>query len=123
MKKLTIILFLIALVAIIPNVSAKDTVCATIDGAYYGKDGLETDKGTYEKECVSHKCDLVADAYFGKDGYEVSKSQFEQECGATVYESFPDTGSISPTSVLFFILGIAIIAEGYLLLSKKQTNN
>ena len=72
MKKLLAVLIIVLLSFVVINpteIYAKESKsCKTIDGAYYGKNGKETDKGTYEKECVSHKCELVADAYFGKDG-------------------------------------------------------
>ena len=87
--------------------AASDKSCKTIDGAYYGKNGKETDKGTYEKECVPHSCELVADAYFGKDGKEVSQAQFESECEAKVVTS-PDTASY--IDIIFILIGISIIS-------------
>jgi len=103
------------------NVYAKESnSCKTIDGAYYDKAGNETDKGTYEKECVSHSCDLVADAYFGKNGNQVSKEVFESECGITVYESFPDTASDSTKATLFILLGLSIIGSTVLVVRKLK---
>ena len=114
MKKIlaVLVIVLISLFTINPtSIYAKESKsCKTIDGAYYGKNGKETDKGTYEKECVSHKCELVADAYFGKDGKEVSQEQFEKECEANVVENIPDTGNNNYVNVLFLLLGLSIVS-------------
>ena len=119
MRKNIITLTLLALLLLLPvGVSAKTTACQTIDGAYYDKFGEETDKGTYEKQCVSHSCELVADAYFGVNGNEVSKETFEAECGGTVYDYFPDTANnLTP---LFIIIGSLIITEAFLIIDKKK---
>ena len=109
-KLLTILGVILFAMAITTPVYAADNSCKVIDGAYYGKNGKETDKGTYQKECESHSCELVADAYFGANGNEVTKEIFESECGALVYEYFPDTASDSATATLFIIIGLAIIS-------------
>ena len=118
MKKLLAVLVIVLLSFVIINpteIYAKDSKsCKTIDGAYYGKNGKETDKGTYEKECVSHKCELVADAYFGKDGKEVSQEQFENECEANVVEDVPDI------NVLFLLLGLSIVSYSVLKVSSVK---
>lgn len=111
MKKiLTILGVILFAMAITKPVYAAENVCKVVDGAYYGRSGEETDKGTYEKECVSHSCELVADAYFGVNGNEVSKETFENECGALVYEYFPDTASDSATATLLILIGLAIVS-------------
>ena len=124
MKKVlaVLVIVLISLFTINPTIiNAKESKsCKTIDGAYYGKNGKETDKGTYEKECVSHKCELVADSYFGKDGKEVSQEQFEKECDATVVSEVPDTANNSYVNVLFIILGITIISYSCLIISTAK---
>lgn len=122
MKKLLtlVVVVLLSIVAFSPATvfaADKDKACKTIDGAYFGKNGKETDKGTYEKECVSHTCELVADAYFGKDGTEVSQAQFEKECEATVVNEIPDTGSNSYINILFLILGLSIVSYSCLRIS------
>ncbi|MBQ3308033.1 MAG: hypothetical protein IJG68_07585 [Bacilli bacterium] len=122
-KNILFTLTLLSLLVLLPiRVNAKTTACQVIDGAYYDKFGVETDKGTYEKQCVSHTCELVADAYFGASGNEVTKETFEKECGATVYNNFPDTASnMTP---LFIIIGSIIITEAFIIIDKKkQANN
>ena len=124
MKKLLAVLVIVLLSFVVINpteIYAKESKsCKTIDGAYYGKNGKETDKGTYEKECVSHKCELVADAYFGKDGKEVSQEQFENECEANVVEDVPDTGNNSYVNVLFLLLGLSIVSYSVLKVSSVK---
>lgn len=122
MKKLLtlVVVVLLSIVAFSPATvfaADKDKACKTIDGAYFGKNGKETDKGTYEKECVSHTCELVADAYFGKDGNEVSQEQFEKECEATVVDEIPDTGNNSYINILFLLLGLSIVSYSCLRIS------
>lgn len=124
MKKFltVLVVVLISFFALNPNTYAadKDKACKTIDGAYYGKNGKETDKGTYEKECVSHTCELVADSYFGKDGKEVSQAQFEQECEATVVDEIPDTSNTSYINIVFLLLGLSIVGYSCLKVSTAK---
>lgn len=119
-KLLTIVALILFAMSFYKPVYAAENVCKVVDGAYYGRSGEETDKGTYEKECVSHSCELVADAYFGANGNEVTKEIFESECGALVYEYFPDTASDSATATLFIIIGLAIVSGTVLVVRKLK---
>ncbi len=54
--------------------------CSINNGKYYGKNGNEVDKKTYNKEC-GKACTVENDKYYGKDGNEVDKNTYNEECG------------------------------------------
>jgi len=116
-KYLSLVLLVVTLLSIfsITDVYATSKKCKTIDGAYYDKNGKETDKGTYEKQCVKHTCELVADAYFGKDSKEVTREQYESECESLEVNDLPDTGS--NIDIILVLLGISIITYSCLRIS------
>ena len=57
-------------------------VCEYTGGKYYDRDGKETDKATYEKQC-KHICEFTDNKYYGKNGDEVDKTTFNKECNAS----------------------------------------
>ena len=65
------------------TLTAKQSkVCEYTGGKYYDKNGKETDKATYEKQC-KHVCEFTDNKYYGKDGREVDKTTFNKECNAS----------------------------------------
>ncbi len=58
--------------------------CQYINGIYYGVNGDQVDKTTYDKECKleeKYYCKYVNGAYYGKNGNIVSEATYKQECG------------------------------------------
>ena len=60
----------------------QNKVCEYTGGKYYDKNGKETDKATYEKQC-KHVCEFTDNKYYGKNGEEVDKTTFNKECNAS----------------------------------------
>ncbi len=60
----------------------QNKVCEYTGGKYYDRDGKETDKSTYEKQC-KHVCEFTDNKYYGKNGTEVDKVTFNKECNAS----------------------------------------
>ena len=119
------------------NVSPKQRVCEVVGDKYYGKNGTEVDKKTYEKECKNsceyidgkyygkagnvvdektykeecepvRSCEFTDDKYYGKDGNEVDKATFDKECGEEVI--VPNTSS--NVSTLGIVGGMMLLASG-----------
>ncbi len=92
--------------------------CEKVDNKYYGKDGKEIDKKTFEKECGNPKCEYTDDTYYDANGKEVTKEQFDASCGQTV--DVPNTSSnISPIAISLGLLAI-VAGSGILLYRKKN---
>ncbi|MEI3508464.1 MAG: LPXTG cell wall anchor domain-containing protein [Bacilli bacterium] len=119
------------------SVSPKQRVCEVVGDKYYGKNGTEVDKKTYEKECKNsceyidgkyygkagnvvdektykeecepvRSCEFTDDKYYGKDGNEVDKATFDKECGEEVI--VPNTSS--NVSTLGIVGGMMLLASG-----------
>ena len=68
-----------------PTPEPEKHYCEYTNGKYYGKNGNEVDKTTYEKECTTpepekHYCEYTDGKYYGKNGNEVDKTTYEKEC-------------------------------------------
>ena len=68
-----------------PTPEPEKHYCEYINDKYYGKNGNEVDKATYEAECKEpepekHYCEYINDKYYGKNGNEVDKATYEAEC-------------------------------------------
>ena len=77
--------------------------CEYENGKYYGKDGSEVDKKTYDKEC-GHYCEVVNGKHYGKNGKEVDQNTYNKECGQEVV--VPNTSA----NIIFWIVGLGVLA-------------
>ena len=77
--------------------------CEYVDGKYYGKDGSVVDKATYDKQC-GHYCEVVGDKYYGKDGKVVDQDTYNKECGQEI--TVPNTSA----NIVFWVVGLGVLA-------------
>ena len=64
------------------NVSVEkvNRSCSIFDGNYYGKNGNIVNELTYQKECISHYCEVLSDGTkYGKDGSIVSDLDYQKQ--------------------------------------------
>lgn len=54
--------------------------CEVADGKYYGKDGSEVSKETYENQCLPKVCSVDGGKYYGLDGTEVDANTYKEQC-------------------------------------------
>ena len=73
--------------------------CQYVNGKYYGANGDQVDKTTYDKECKleeKYYCKYVNGIYYGKNGNIVSEETYKKEC-----ENEP-----TPTYICKYVNGI-----------------
>lgn len=61
--------------------SPSTHICENYGGKYYDKSGKVVSEVDYIISCQSPKCKVVNGYYFGKNGNNVSKETYESECG------------------------------------------
>jgi len=98
------------------TVTPKARVCEIDGDKYYGINGTEVDKATYDKECNKHVCEIVDDEYYGANGTIVDKATFDSECGNEVI--VPNTSS--NVSTLAIVMGLLMIVSGSGLIAYKS---
>ena len=94
-------------------------VCTIENDKYYGKDGKEVDKDTYTKEC-SKICVVENDKYYGKNGKEVDEKTYNKECSSAVI-TVPNTSANQ--SALMLAIGLLFIVSGVSLIVYRYKTN
>ena len=75
-----------------PSAEIIKRTCSTYDGHYYNFEGHLSDKLTYEKECLSHTCEILEDGTrYGKNGEVVTENDYKKQCEKNICTKIDDT--------------------------------
>ena len=73
-----------------PKTESEQLYCKAVKGIYYGKDGQQVNKETYDKECGTtptepkkYSCQVVDGKYYDKNGNVVDKTAYDKSCTPT----------------------------------------
>ena len=75
-----------------PSAEIIKRTCSIYDGHYYNFEGHLSDKLTYEKECLSHTCEILEDGTrYGKNGEVVTENDYKKQCEKNICTKIDDT--------------------------------